>query len=77
MASASTSCACPICCDNYTSVLRKEISCKFCEYSTCTVCVKKYLCLSLNDPACMKCNVEWDQEYIDTILSKNFRINVF
>lgn len=64
---------CPICCDAFTAKLRKAIECKFCKYNACTACVKNYLLSTSFDPKCMKCNVAWDPEFIDMILSKHFR----
>ena len=65
---------CDICCDKYTSQLRKPIECKFCNYKACTACVKNYLTTIVMDPKCMKCAVAWDPEFIDSILSKHFRV---
>ncbi len=66
---------CPICCDTFTDILRKPISCNICNFSVCTKCVKTYLLGSRKDPHCMKCNVGWNREFIDTVLSKSFRTN--
>lgn len=65
--------SCPICCEIYTNKLRKSISCKFCNVEACTTCIKKYLLGIFSDPKCMSCNIAWDPEFLDSILSKNFR----
>lgn len=65
---------CPICCFSYTNFLRKPIQCKICKYDVCTKCVKTYLLDTVKDPHCMKCNIGWDREFIDNVLSKAFRI---
>ncbi len=66
---------CPICCDTFTGILRKPINCSVCNYAVCTKCVKTYLLGSFKDPHCMKCNVGWNREFIDIVLSKAFRTN--
>lgn len=71
--SSETMETCPICCDAFTAKLRKPIECKFCKHAACTGCVKNYLLSTSCDPKCMKCDVAWDPEFIDEILSKNFR----
>lgn len=65
--------SCPICCEQYTTKLRKEVSCKFCEAGACTACIKKFLLGIYCDPKCMSCSIGWDPEFLDGILSKNFR----
>lgn len=64
---------CPICCDSFTDIIRKPINCSICNYAVCTRCIKTYLLGSFKDPHCMKCNVAWNREFIDTVLSKAFR----
>ena len=64
---------CSICCNAFTTVLRKPITCSFCHFQVCTKCVKSYLLSTMKDPHCMKCNVGWNREFIDESLSKTFR----
>lgn len=64
---------CPICCERYTDVLRKAIKCPYCNVKTCTRCVKTFLLTSTSDPSCMSCKVGWQNEFIDTVFSNNFR----
>lgn len=66
---------CSICCFDFTTLLRKKISCNFCKFEVCTKCVKTYLLNSYKDPHCMKCNVGWNRDFIDDNLSKSFRSN--
>lgn len=65
---------CPICTEYYTLSTRKKTECLYCNYSFCIKCVKKYLLSNMNDPCCMNCKHEWNREFIDLHLSKNFRI---
>jgi len=66
--------SCPICADPYTSSIRKKTECAHCGYEFCVGCIKKYLLSHQNDPCCMNCKHEWNREFIDLHLSKNFRI---
>lgn len=65
--------SCTICTEKYTISLRKKIECLYCNDSFCVQCIKKYLLSHQNDPCCMNCKHEWNREFIDLILSKNFR----
>jgi hypothetical protein len=66
---------CPICCSNYTDVLRKSIECNSCNFSMCVKCIKTYLLGTIKDPHCMNCSNGWTREFIDNSLSKAFRTN--
>ena len=65
--------SCPICSESFTCMMRKKTSCLYCNYEFCTSCIKKYLLTNNNDPACMNCRHEWNREFIDLHLSRNFR----
>lgn len=67
--------SCPICCDNFTDVARKEIKCNYCNYSTCVKCVKQFLLTINQDPNCMNCHVAWNREFVDGVCSKTFMVN--
>lgn len=67
--------SCPICCNNFTDVLRKPIECNICNFNTCSKCIKTYLLSSIKNPHCMKCFNGWTREFIDNSLSKAFRTN--
>lgn len=64
---------CQICCDRYTAQLRKPVKCPYCEFSACTVCVKKYLTEGLLDAHCMSCRRAWNDEFLDMNFTKAFR----
>jgi len=64
---------CQICCLPFTSMVRKEISCPFCQYVACTDCIKKYILSSLSEADCMNCRVPLSTEFIDSITSRLFR----
>ena len=58
---------CDICCESFTGSIRQPIECKNCDFVCCKSCVKTYL-LQINTPKCMKCNVEWTDEFCKDIL---------
>ena len=68
---------CPICCDEYTAQLRKPVSCPYCEYSACTVCLKKYLTEGNLDAHCMGCRRAWNDEFLDMNFTRAFRIGPY
>ncbi len=47
--------SCPICCDTFTSTLRKPVTCPKCNCSVCIQCTKQYLLSIIDDPHCMNC----------------------
>jgi len=53
---------CLICCEKYTKVARPKIECPSCDLEVCKSCVKRYL-LEQKTPKCMKCNVEWGDDF--------------
>lgn len=57
----STLDSCPVCCDTFTSTLRKPVTCPKCNYSACIQCTKRYLLGIIDDPHCMNC-IETDPE---------------
>lgn len=63
---------CPICIESFNKSTRTKISCKYCQYVTCSGCIKRYLLDSTLEPTCMNCKVAWDSEYIRTIMPKTF-----
>jgi len=65
--------SCPICCDKYTIQLRKPVACGYCEYSACSVCLKKYLTDGGLDAHCMSCRRAWNDEFLDMNFTRAFR----
>lgn len=62
---------CPICCDRYTTTLRKKITCS-CEFECCSKCIKKYLLESGENPDCMSCHRALDRSFLCTSLGANW-----
>lgn len=63
---------CPICIETFTGTTRKEIVCPFCNYKTCIKCMKQHI-LNQQNPNCMNCHIEFNREFIDLNMTKNFR----
>lgn len=74
---SSSTADCGICCNSFTSNLRRKVICPFCKFSTCLECVKKYVLTSYEDPNCMNCHVPWTLDFVDGVFSKNFRNNEY
>jgi len=66
---------CAICCQAFTGVKRKSVSCAYCAYPACLECIQKFLLDTSTgyDPKCMNCDKPWTQEFVDDILPKSFR----
>ena len=58
---------CDICCETFTNIKRKRITCKKCDLHACIGCVKNYL-LSKKEPHCMKCKMAWTDNYCEEML---------
>ncbi len=63
---------CPICCEHFTSQLRKPICCPKCSTETCAVCTKRFLLDLIVDPHCMNCNFGWTRSFLNDSLSHAF-----
>ena len=66
---------CSICCEKFNCSNRMPIKCKTCEdpsIKACQSCCKKYILDSVNDPKCMICSIEWDQEFLHDNFTKTF-----
>ena len=55
---------CFVCTDAFTSLSRKEIECSSCAYKACSKCIEHYLVENTNDPHCMNCRIEWNDDYL-------------
>lgn len=63
---------CPICIETFTGTTRKEVVCPYCNYKTCLKCMKQHI-LNQQNPNCMNCHIEFNREFIDLNMTKNFR----
>jgi hypothetical protein len=67
---------CPVCVEDYTSKLRREIKCEICSYSCCIQCTKQYVKNTLT-PHCMNCKHHWDKERQYSLFGQNFVNNEY
>ena len=63
---------CSICCEKFNKSNHFEVQCNYCDLSACRVCVQQYLLGKIDEPSCMKCNNEWNREFLDEKLTKKF-----
>ena len=68
---------CPICCEPYTAVKRREIVCRGCDESACAECVQKYLMMIIEEPHCPSCRVGWSNTFLHDELSFSFIKNKY
>ncbi len=68
---------CSICCDKFTTSVRKEIVCPSCHNPTCMSCVKRYLLESAKDPHCPHCMKGWSRFFLQQNLPKSFIDNEY
>jgi len=65
--------SCNICFENINKSTRREITCPYCDFSSCLVCFKKYLLeTSKAFPDCMSCRKDLQLEFIANETPKTF-----
>lgn len=60
---------CSVCAEEFTTQLRKTVTCPYCQYDACTKCVKTYLLSSSQEPHCMNCFKGWNFDFVSTFAS--------
>lgn len=63
---------CTVCCEKYTPVRRKKITCGKCKFNACMICTKKYLIDTKDEPHCMNCKEPYEQRFITENLNKTY-----
>ena len=63
---------CSICCNTYTAIVRRGISCVECSFESCIKCMKTYFLSVYKEPCCMNCNTEFPLSFIQDNFSKSF-----
>jgi hypothetical protein len=64
--------SCGICLENYTTILRKKITCKYCNESACSKCIERYLLDRIEDAHCLHCRVNYNDETLRNICTKTY-----
>ena len=59
-----------MCCNTVTA--KGIVDCRYCDFTSCKSCAKKYLLESDQDPHCMGCRKTWNREHLMSQLSKTF-----
>lgn len=65
---------CFTCCETYNKSTKCQVTCYFddCKYSSCKGCVRTYLLNSTNDPHCMNCKKQWNENFVIQSLNRSF-----
>ena len=63
---------CGVCCHAFTEVVRRRITCPYCRFPACMLCVQRHLLSSMVDPRCMApdCHRPWPRDYLDANLPR-------
>jgi len=69
---------CAICIEPFNNSNRKKIKCDFCEFESCSQCVKKYILDVMEYAHCMNCRKLWDRKLVllklgPTFLDKQYK----
>ena len=64
--------SCNVCIEDYTKLLRKNVTCPYCNYDVCMKCTKTYILGTLLEPHCMNCKTAWSMEFLTEIFTKSF-----
>lgn len=63
---------CVVCSDRFTAIVRKKITCKFCQAATCCKCVEQYLLTRHEDAHCLHCRVNYTDATLQEICTKTY-----
>ena len=57
---------CFICCEEFNSSKREKINCinNECNFLMCKACCRSYLLQSTNEPHCMNCKIQWNDDFL-------------
>lgn len=64
--------SCPICACDFTSTVRKPVTCPSCAFESCQQCTKTYLLGTTQDAHCMGCRIAWSYNFLIDNFSKAF-----
>lgn len=63
---------CPICVEVYTKILRKKITCQYCDYEACSTCTQQYVLSTPEAPHCMNCRKSWSRHFMSEMFTAKF-----
>lgn len=66
---------CTVCCESYNKSVHKPITCDFCSYQSCMLCIKTYLLKTYHNAHCMNCRKEWSHEFLHSHFPKTWLVN--
>ena len=69
--------SCPVCIEPYNKVANTQVTCSFCNVSSCRRCIQTFMVTSTNDPHCMHCKRAYDREFIDDNLTATYRMGEY
>jgi hypothetical protein len=61
----------------YTPILRKKCVCKYCNHSSCSKCIERYLIDRHDDAHCLNCRVNYNDNTLNEICTKTYLKNVY
>jgi hypothetical protein len=64
---------CNVCLDKFTPVLKRPISCPYCDLKTCLVCMKSLALMWASDPKCASCKKPFSADNLDAMFTRAFR----
>lgn len=68
---------CCICCDKLNNLNKKKITCPYCQNSACRKCISTHIISGSLEPSCPHCYTGWNDDFLDSILTKTFRLNEY
>ena len=69
--------SCMICMNNYTSIIRKKIVCKYCKADSCAKCIERYLLDRIEDAHCLHCRVNYNDTTLREICTRTYLQNTY
>jgi len=63
---------CTICSDIYTAIIRKKVTCKYCQASSCSKCIEQYLLSRHEDAHCLHCRVNYNNNTLHEICTRTY-----
>ena len=72
MSKSASSKTCEVCYENLNNSTHKMVKCDKCEYTCCKQFVRTYFKGILNEPHCMKCNIQWESEFVVLAVNKSY-----